>query len=192
MANEISWKEGHSLIANLGSEDWLAQRIEAERKSRGWSQAELSKQLGAIGYPLHQSAISKIERPPKADGRRAITINEAIGFARVFDIPLGELLLPPDSVSYIEFAKSLSDGPEKLRVKIMTDAQYNNLLDRLAEQVQADRDRLTLVVARLQQETTRITDAGGDPNDHIPVLFLLDVLERTGMSLSEQDEDPSG
>ena len=104
----FSWSEGSELVNELGSERWLGQRIQTERKVHGWSQAKLSDELAKAGHPLHQSAISKIE-PPDEDkrggrprggtaGRRSVTIGEAVGFSKVFGIPLGELLLPPDAV----------------------------------------------------------------------------------------------
>jgi hypothetical protein len=105
----FTWAEGSQLVNQFGSERHLAERLQVERKRRGWSQAELARQLEAIGYPLHQSVISKIEPPdpdqrsgrrrgPDATARRKVTIGEAIAFSRVLDIPLGELLLPPEAV----------------------------------------------------------------------------------------------
>ena len=104
----FTWSEGSKLVNELGSERWLGQRIQTERKVHGWSQAKLSDELAKAGHPLHQSAISKIE-PPDGDkrggrprgavsGKRSVTIDEAVGFSKVFEIPLGELLLPPDAV----------------------------------------------------------------------------------------------
>jgi hypothetical protein len=104
----FTWSEGSKLVNELGNEKWLGQRIQMERKVRGWSQAKLSDELAKAGHPLHQSAISKIE-PPDEDkrggrprgvvaGKRSVTIGEAVGFSKVFGIPLGELLLPPDAV----------------------------------------------------------------------------------------------
>ena len=93
----LTWRKGNELVASRGNERFLAERVLDERKQRGWSQAQLSKELAKVGSPLQQSAISKIESPPKGE-RRSISIGEAIGFARVFGIPLGELLLPPDAI----------------------------------------------------------------------------------------------
>jgi transcriptional regulator with XRE-family HTH domain len=93
----FSWAEGNALINAVGSERWLARRIRHERVARGWSQAGLSELMAASGHPLHQSAISKIEAPPAGEGPRMVTIDEAIGFSKVFGIPLGELLLPAEA-----------------------------------------------------------------------------------------------
>ena len=37
----FTWSEGSKLVNELGSERWLGQRIQTERKVRGWSQAKL-------------------------------------------------------------------------------------------------------------------------------------------------------
>ena len=97
----LTWSEGAGLINDVGSERWLARRIQTERKARGMSQADLARAMAEHGHPIHQSAISKVEAPPRS-GSRSISIDEAIGFSKVFGIPLGELLLPPDVVSGLE------------------------------------------------------------------------------------------
>jgi transcriptional regulator with XRE-family HTH domain len=101
-ADPFSWSAGSKLVNEVGGERWLAKRIQTERKARGMSQAGLSKAMSDHGHPLHQSAISKIEAPPENEGPRTITIGEAIGFSKVFGIPLGELLLPPDATANVE------------------------------------------------------------------------------------------
>jgi transcriptional regulator with XRE-family HTH domain len=97
MAKQISWAEGHRLIEKVGGEDHLALRVTTERNRLGLSQEKLAEAMVAAGCPVPQSAISKIENPGRG-GRRAISVEEAIAFAKVFDVPLGELLLPPDVV----------------------------------------------------------------------------------------------
>lgn len=77
----------------MGEEN-IAGHIEYEMKLRGWSQERLAHRMRLIGYPVHQSAISKILNPQNGQ-RRKISVDEAIAFARVFDIPLDKLLLEP-------------------------------------------------------------------------------------------------
>ncbi len=76
------------------SEANLARRVEYERRRRGWSQERLAAQMARAGVPVHQSAISKIER---TTDRRAITVDEALAFARVFEIPFDQMLKPVDA-----------------------------------------------------------------------------------------------
>lgn len=79
---------------NLASEEGLALRVTAERKRRGMSQEQLAKAVEAVlGVSFPQSAVSKIERQ---QARRAITVDEALAFSRVFGIPLEQLMLPAE------------------------------------------------------------------------------------------------
>jgi len=77
----------------LGGEEGLARRVAYERERRGWSTEGLAKRLTDAGCPINQSAIWKIENgnPP-----RRITYDEALAFARVFDLSLDELSIPPE------------------------------------------------------------------------------------------------
>jgi transcriptional regulator with XRE-family HTH domain len=172
----FTWSEGSELVNELGNEKWLGQRIQTERKVRGWSQAKLSDKLAKAGHPLHQSAISKIE-PPDEDkrggrprgavsGKRSVTIDEAVGFSKVFKIPLGELLLPPDAVRdaaawrrYLRAAE-LQNGIRDLRGQLEDEIFWSRpafaasepLRRRLREHSQEVRRKVT---AELQESTER-------------------------------------
>lgn len=113
MPRELTWSEGSRLVHEMGSENYLAARITQERERRGWSQSELARRLQATGANVHQTAISKIEKA--ATERRAISVDEAIAFAKVFQIPLDELLLPPAAVSNLDFSRAVDAGREYLR-----------------------------------------------------------------------------
>lgn len=126
----FGWLEGSDLVNAVGDERELAGRLQVEREARGWSQAELSKRMAAAGHPIHQSAISKIETPPK-DGRRAISINEAIGFSKVFGIALGELLLPTDAVRDVAAWKAYVDASEVRNRIRHAEGEYEDLIDQL-------------------------------------------------------------
>jgi transcriptional regulator with XRE-family HTH domain len=75
------------------AEDHLAQRIAAVRDARGWTNDGLAKRMTDAGCPMTGSAIFKIE---KAEPRRRIVVDELVTFAKVFAIPLDELLLAPE------------------------------------------------------------------------------------------------
>jgi transcriptional regulator with XRE-family HTH domain len=74
------------------------------------------------GAPMNQSAIWKIEN---GKPRRRITVDEAIAFAKVFEVPLDELLTPvghpadkrPFAANRVLFAKA----SEYLRLEEMAD-----------------------------------------------------------------------
>lgn len=73
----------------------LAVRIAHEREQRGWKQATLARRMKDVGCPMEGSTIYKIE---SGDPPRRVAVDELVGFARVFGIPVEELLLPLDLV----------------------------------------------------------------------------------------------
>jgi transcriptional regulator with XRE-family HTH domain len=178
MSDPFSWSEGNNLVNSVGGEEWLAARIERERKARGLSQAQLSKALAEVGHPMHQSAISKIESPPKGDGRRSITIDETIGFSKVFGIPIGELLLPPDTVEIVQGLKDLSSGPDLLGQMILAEARYSEIVKRLATQVRSNATMRETWVERFVQEQKKVADWGADPSDSISLRFMRDLASK--------------
>jgi transcriptional regulator with XRE-family HTH domain len=79
----------------LANERNLAKRVEYERDERGWSYAGLARRMSDQGLPMQKSTIFKIEQgnPP-----RRISLDEAIGFARIFNLKLDEMLMPMPQV----------------------------------------------------------------------------------------------
>ncbi|GAB2583673.1 hypothetical protein GCM10027168_15580 [Streptomyces capparidis] len=74
----------------LSSEENAAVRIKLEREARGWSTNALSDRLNEAGYEMNPSAVWRIE-----NRKRRINLDEAIGFAQIFSIPLRNLVGPP-------------------------------------------------------------------------------------------------
>jgi transcriptional regulator with XRE-family HTH domain len=178
MADEIlTWASGNDMVQTLGSEKWLARRVLVERQARGWSQAELSRRLRKAGYPLHQSAISKIESPPKGEGARAITIGEAIGLARVFDIPLGELLLPPEAMRFAAYAHQLVKGPELMAKVLLARTDLNDLVTRVAQALAETPEFRPVFVEHYRSACDRVVASGRTVREVAEVEFLNEVLD---------------
>jgi transcriptional regulator with XRE-family HTH domain len=76
----------------LYSEGNAAARVALEREIRGWSTTELAARMTKAGVAMNQTAVWRIEN---GKPRRKITLDEALGFARVFELPLEELMSPP-------------------------------------------------------------------------------------------------
>lgn len=78
-------------VRSIMGESNLAERVAYERRRRDWSLERLATKMTHAGCPIQGSAIYKIEsgRPP-----RRITVDELLGFAKVFEVPVDELLLP--------------------------------------------------------------------------------------------------
>lgn len=99
---------------SLYSEESVARRVAQERERRGWSYEGLAQRMTDAGCPINQSAIYKIERGTKSrtgepGPPRRITVDELVAFSTVFDVPIGDLLLPPDLVAQEE-ARGLIDA----------------------------------------------------------------------------------
>lgn len=75
---------------SLAGEETVAERISYERSARGWSYEALAKHMTDAGVPLNQSAIQKIE---KGNPRRRISVDELLGFAKVFQTNISDLVL---------------------------------------------------------------------------------------------------
>jgi transcriptional regulator with XRE-family HTH domain len=108
-----------------GPDDWAAERIRHEREQRGWSTAELARQVTLVGVPMLQQTVWKIE---SGTPRRKISVGEAAAFAYVFRITLGELMTPPAGIAHklvqlaVEFRDwRLDEGRQMTRLARIAD-----------------------------------------------------------------------
>lgn len=173
-SGRLSWPEAHKLVVALGREDYLAERIKTEREARGWSQERLSVEMGKGGCPIHQSAISKIEKPARG-GRRAITVEEAIAFSRVLDIPLVELVLPAEAMGNASILKDFADGPALGRAADGAQMRYREVVERLAQRIKGDAYWTDQLADQLEHALHDVAEQGRQPEDSYRVSFLRDV-----------------
>ena len=138
--DSLGWQAVSELVNELGDKKWLGLRIQQERKLRGWSQARLSEEMTKAGQPLHQSSISKIEPPdedrrggrPRGEGStRSVTIEEALGLSKVLNIPLGELLLPPDAVLDVSAWQGYMRAAELKNKAVHYGDEYVDVIERI-------------------------------------------------------------
>lgn len=85
-------KAGGAEVPLLYSEGNVAARVALEREVRGWSTTELAERVTKAGVKMNQTAVWRIEN---GEPRRRINLDEALAFARVFELPLEELMSPP-------------------------------------------------------------------------------------------------
>jgi hypothetical protein len=170
-----------TFLADFGSEDNIPQRIQEEMKARGWSQAKLSKEMAARGYPIHQSAISKIINPPGGDGRRSVTVDEALGFAKTFGIELADLLVPSHIIalkrSDQRFFQRVEGGAHTAQKLIGAEYSLPGQADSVAEACQ-DEERGAARVEALRRDYERLK----------PIVESLD----TSGPAANGDPDPFG
>ncbi len=119
------------------AEEHLAQRVQAERERRGWTNEGLAKRMADIGCPMSGSAIYKIE---KGEPRRRIVVDELVAFSRVFQIPLTEILIPPDVAISAEFARLLDEWAQAELDSRAAEARATDVFATLTDLVRAELD----------------------------------------------------
>ena len=164
------------LVREYGSERNLADRIQDEMASRGWSQARLSKEMAANGCPIHQSAISKIVSPPDGDGRRSVSVDEALGFAKTFGLGIAELLVPAEDLTSTRAAKLVTEGLEAYKQKVSAESRYVGLTSELVNLALNDKGVSDALVEVLANETEGKENAVWQKDPR--AMFLYDVVRR--------------
>ena len=91
---------------SIASEANLARRIAYEREQRGWSYAGLASRMTRVGCAIDQSALYKIEN---GTPRRRISVDELVALSRVFDVPMKDLIVPPEIVTDRQALRLLED-----------------------------------------------------------------------------------
>jgi transcriptional regulator with XRE-family HTH domain len=93
----------------------FAYRLRDARLTKKWSQQRLAAEMRAIGCPMTQVTIAKIEAgaqgvggelhdEPRKSPPRPVSLAEAIGFAVVLDVPPPSLFLPLSSDDDVRLA----------------------------------------------------------------------------------------
>ena len=75
--------------ASITPEAAFRRRLKEARAARGMTQRDLAERLAAIGQPMTQAAVTRIER-----GERRVSLDEAIAIAAVLDVAPIHLFLP--------------------------------------------------------------------------------------------------
>ena len=165
----LNWEEAGALLSATSSERELARRLTEERQARGWSQERLAREVTAVGVPLPQSAISKIEKPAPG-GRRAITVQEAVAFSIVFDMPLLELLLPANAREQVGVLRAFAEGPDRwVHMDVAVDHYWSTV------QTVASRCRLKGEWLERVEEALSLAQSAASP-DSAAQRFYTDVL----------------
>jgi transcriptional regulator with XRE-family HTH domain len=129
------------------AEDHLAQRIAAERDAHGWTNDGLAKRMTDAGCPMTGSAIFKIE---KAEPRRRIVVDELVAFAKVFAIPLDELLLAPEVAASKEATRLVLQWSEAAKAADPLIEAQNAAADAIDDYIAANPDMEGTVIEVLK------------------------------------------
>lgn len=113
----------------IGHESALAARIAFERESRGMSYEGLASRMEQAGCAINGSAIYKIER---AEPPRRITVDEFIAFARVFELPIEDLLRPANVAKNEKLTRGLDDLTGKFFALRAAQDEFDRLVEQLS------------------------------------------------------------
>lgn len=156
----------------LLTESALAARVAAEREKRGWTYEGLAVRMGQAGCPINQSGLYKIE---KGEPRRRITVDELVAFSEVFQVPVDQLLLPPDLALSREAAVLLiawyNAQSAEVRAKADTESALASLKEHVAQHPEIV-DRVEEQVAKL-----RVHYYGPQNSEFSTALDLLAILD---------------
>lgn len=76
-------------------EETLREQVRAHRERRGWSQERLAEEVTALGVPMTQSTVAKIEwMKGKSTSPRHVTVDEAFVLAAALNVPPPLLFTP--------------------------------------------------------------------------------------------------
>src|SRR5215207_6920895 len=59
----------------------LGERVKAERRAKGWSQAELAQRVTKAGYSITQGGIAQIERRGETEPKSIVQLAQALGLS---------------------------------------------------------------------------------------------------------------
>ena len=160
------------LMQKIGSEDNFAERLKAEMQRRGLSQAKLAKLMEDVGYPLHQSAISKILNPASGTTRRSVSIDEALAFSRALETPLPSLLLPDYAVELGQASEMLVEAFDTYREVLTGQEKLQSKLSELEALAGRD-EKARILIEQVAANATEIAaDQSADDRDRLHAEFF--------------------
>jgi transcriptional regulator with XRE-family HTH domain len=127
-----AWKEvgmadeGSPQGVLLSGEENVAVRIKLEREARGWSTNSLSDRMNEAGFDMNPSAVWRIE-----NRKRRINVDEAIGFAEIFGVPLRNLVGPPRLAAMARAMELIDDVVDAYRQTQRANAVFAQARDAL-------------------------------------------------------------
>ncbi|MCW8383410.1 helix-turn-helix transcriptional regulator [Streptomyces justiciae] len=137
-------------------EDHVAARIKLEREARGWSTVKLAEEMADAGHPINQSAIWRIE---SGKPRRRVNLDEALGFCKVFDITMQDLIGPPGELATPRIRQLVRDYVRGTR-------EYR--------QLRAAIDRNQMELHSIQMELNAYGDKGPEERGQVDELLRLE------------------
>ena len=163
----------------MNVEEFVARRMEAERRSHKWSYETLAKRMSQLGCTIQASAIQRIE---KGDPPRKISVDEAVAMAKVFKLSLDEFLQEGDNAIDAKLRGSLAEA-ELLWLEMERAEQemsrarnsYGSAVIALAELVRDADSEIAQRFAQLRAEAEAAKRANSNGDGVEVVLVFNDV-----------------
>lgn len=118
------------------------------RQARGWTQDQFANALAALGFPIHQTTVAKME-----GGTRPTSVGEIAAIAKLFDVPIGTLFeRPGDMATHLHLAT--------LKIAIESiEREQAQLRERLAE-LDEEHEKAEAEYQEYQDLSHRLTEGG--------------------------------
>ncbi|MHB9759895.1 helix-turn-helix domain-containing protein [Streptomyces sp. BYX5S] len=136
-------------------ENHVADRIRTEREVRAWSTAKLAEEMTKAGHPINQSAIWRIE---SGKPRRRVNLDEALGFCKVFDLPLDELTSPPGRLMNAQVRRLVGEYVEKWKEWRVLGKAQDRIMAELDDYAKAHPDQADMIKVMLMHELEVASD----------------------------------
>ncbi len=88
----------------------FARRLKRYRKRRGWTQDDLARELGSVGWTVNRAQVAKSET-----GTRKISLDEAVNIAWALGLPPALLYLPLGESAEVAIAPEVIVHPDLAR-----------------------------------------------------------------------------
>jgi len=171
------WVDVAELISWYGEAKNIGPRLRELRRSRKardgrpepWTQEDLASAMtNMISAPgpfrgMTKQTIWKIENPDKASANRAVTIDELIGFAKVLNVTVVDLLLPGDHVAQLEAFRAVTRAAEHLNeVRSAWSRYYSSVLAAREQVASSGEDARREIASQWQRERAKHVESFRD------------------------------
>ena len=122
---ETGWTDVAELLSWFGESSNIGPRIQQLRESRRdhrgqrdpWTQEQLAQAMSDLpgARPMSKMTIWKIENPDKPSANRAVTVDELLGFAKVLNVTIADLLLPGEHAAQLAAFRGVTEAAQQLQ-----------------------------------------------------------------------------
>jgi transcriptional regulator with XRE-family HTH domain len=141
-------------------DEWVAWNIRLRREGLGWSQADLAKEMAALGWKYYPQTVHRVEQ-----GQRKVTIGEAEALARLFGVTV-DALTWPDMATHTAAWLGVFTG--------RADAAFEQIAAQ-AQELLFDREHLERALAEIDKRGKSATEGAAEAIDE-----ARSVLESAG------------